>query len=226
MFARLGALVIVACLLTACGAPASAPSPTATNTAAPTVTTEPTATEKATREPPPPVSGPQVVQNGSFDAGTAGWEHPYGALRHTTYEYYTEPGAARLVTTDASGLGEYRASMGQCIDLSGQLEDWPMSDEGRQLSLEAFINTDAEISEVTLNGIFSNDLHCGVGHVGSLIAPAVSVASDWTRVAIAGLIPDTAKSLHVFVWVISTSESATAYVDDVRAYSPEGEATQ
>lgn len=159
-----------------------------------------------------------LVKNGSFDKNTALWEIPYGTLRYTESEYHTEPGAAYLTTSDATNKPDYRGSIGQCINLSAQLDHWP--DEGGQkhLAIEAYLQTDTNITSATLNGILSDDSRCGTGHVGRLTTPDLSGGQDWIRVLATINIPDAARSIHLFVWAIGKSDSAAVYVDDVRIY--------
>ena len=208
--------------------PTDTPAPTATaeptDTLTPTATAEPTDTPvlKATAEPTPaPVPTPiahQVVKNGGFDSDTGYWDLPYGTLRRTTSEYNTGPGAAQLITSDSDGLGDYRGTFGQCIDLRDELGDWYELDGQKHLTLEAHLKTDASIASVTLHGIFLEDARCRITHVGQLPLQEVSGSQDWTKVSTSAVVPDTAKSLHVFVWATGLNNSAAVYVDDIWAY--------
>ena len=207
--------------------PADTPAPTATaeptDTLAPTATAEPTGTPAptATAEPTPtpaPTPVSQVVRNGSFDSDTGHWDLPYGTLRRTTSEYRTGPGAAQLITSDSDSLGDYRGTFGQCIGLGGELGDWPEVDGQKYLTLEAHLKTEASITSVTLHGIFLEDARCRITHVGQLPLQEVAGNQDWTRVSASLAIPDTAKSLHVFVWATGLNNSAAVYVDDIWAY--------
>ena len=195
--------------------PADTPAPTATaepmDTLAPTETAEPTHT-------PAPTPVAQVVKNGGFDSDTGHWDLPYGTLRRSTSEYNTGPGAAQLITSDSDGLGDYRGTFGQCIDLRGELGDWPELDGQKHLTLEVHLKTDASIASVTLHGIFLEDARCRITHVGQLPLQEVSGNQDWTKVSASAVIPDTAKSLHVFVWATGLNNSAAVYVDDVWVY--------
>jgi hypothetical protein len=204
--------------------PARTPSPKATTkpTDFPTATAIAIATATATTEsiitPIEMLSGPQIIMNSSFDSGTKNWERPYGKLAHTTREYYTPPSAARLSTTDETGFLDYQGSFGQCIDLSGFLEDWPVINDQKYMTLEAFLHPDAEISNITVNGIFSEDTRCGTGHVGYFEIPSLEGNLDWTNVSSTTAIPVSANSLHVFVNASGTSGQATVLIDDIRAY--------
>ena len=162
----------------------------------------------------------QIVQDGNFTLGTGGWEKPYGRLVHTTSEYVTGPGAAKLITSDSSGSLDYRGTFGQCIDLSDKLDDWPEVDGQKYMTLEAYLKTGVNIASATLNGIFLESTRCSQEQVGYIYPPSVSENQDWTRVSDTVAIPDTAKSLHVFVWATGRNDSATMYVDDIRACAP------
>jgi len=207
--------------------PTDTPAPTATvgptDTLAPTTTARPTdiPVPTATAEPTPtpaPTPIAQVVKNGGFESDTGHWDRPYGTLRRSTSEYNTGPGAAQLITSDPDGLGDYRGTFGQCIDLRGELGDWPELDGQKHLTLEAHLKTDASITSVTLHGIFLEDARCRITHVGQLPLQEVSGNQDWTKVSASALIPDTANSLHVFVWATGLNNSAAVYVDDIWAY--------
>lgn len=183
--------------------------PTATNPASPTLT------------PAPTLSGPQVVLNSGFDEGVLHWDQPYGVLKHTTSDFHTGPGAARLITNSETGFLDYRGNAGQCIDLSSFLTEWP--DFGGQLymTLVAYLRTDEEITNVSLNGIFLDDPHCGTGQVGFFVIPSLAGDRPWTQVAGTSSIPTEARSLHVFINANGATAAATVFIDDLRAYSAE-----
>lgn len=192
-------------------------SPTTTSTA----TVIATATTRADITPLESLSGPQIIKNSSFDVGTNSWDRPYGKLTHTTSEYYTPPGAVRLMTTDETSFLDYRGNFGQCIDLSAILEDWPVVNDQKVMVLEAFLRSNAEISSITLNGIFSEDTQCGTGQVGFFEIPSIGSNQDWTRVTSTTAIPASANSLHVFINASGTSNNGAIYIDDIRAYPPD-----
>jgi hypothetical protein len=214
MCSRMCSAFVVMMLLVACGGGRTADMPASTATAKPADTPVPVATAR------------QVVQNGSFDSDTGHWDRPYGTLRRTTSEYNTEPGAAQLITSDSSDHLDYRGTFGQCINLRSTLGDWPESGDQKQMTLEAYLKTDASIADVSLNGIFLESTRCDKAQVGYINPPSVAGNQDWTRVSATAAIPDTANSMHVFVWATGVNDSATVYVDDIRAYSSDPDAAQ
>ena len=201
--------------------PFAQPAPPTITVADPTSAPEPTAppTERPVAPPHPPacteVEG--IVQNGSFDADTTRWDKPYGTLAHTTSEYLSAPGAARLVTSYSSDSLERVGTCGQCIDVIGHLDGWPEVDGRKQVVVEAYLRTDAEIASTSLNAIFLSGSRCTGDHVGHLYPEPLAGSQDWTRVSGTMVVPDTAKSLHIFVWATGADDSGTVTVDDVRA---------
>ncbi|MGD8969522.1 MAG: choice-of-anchor Q domain-containing protein, partial [Anaerolineae bacterium] len=161
--------------------------------------------------------GGGIVQNGGFDSDVSDWEKPYGRLLHTTSEYNSAPGAAQLVTSHSSDSLEQLGTFGQCIDLGAQLEGWPEVDGREQALVEVYLKTDANIVSASLNVIFLSGGRCTGEHVGQLYPGPVAGGQDWTRVSGTMAVPDTAKSLHVFVWATGVDDSGTVYVDDIQA---------
>jgi hypothetical protein len=155
-----------------------------------------------------------------FDGNTGNWEQPYGILRHTNREYYSAPGAGLLITDDFTGSIDYRGSFGTCINLGDALEDWPLTDGEKMMTIEAYIKTGEQIGKATLNGIFLNDPFCGTGQVGFFEAVTISGNMDWSRLLSTIPIPPGANSLHLFFSASSLSQTASLYVDDVRVYAP------
>ena len=232
MNARNFIALLLLLILAACGArdPEYGAKPSAvleiTKTIAATHTPHPTGTMVTiTVTPTITPNEPALVKNGSFDKNIAQWEIPYGTLRHTESEYHSEPGAAYLTTSDATNKPNYRGTIGQCINLSGQLDHWPDADGQKHLAIEAYLQTDANITSATLNGILSDDSRCGTGHVGRLATPDLSGGQDWIRVLATIYIPDAAKSIHIFVWATGKSDSAAVYIDDIRIYPASSEVT-
>lgn len=183
----------------------------------------PTATNQASRTltPSPTLIGPQVVLNGGFDDGLQHWEQPYGVLKHTTSEYHTGPGAARLITNSSTGFLDYQGNVGQCIELPNFLLERPEVEGQLFMTLEAYLRTDAEITSVSLNGIFLTETQCRTGQVGFFELPTLVGTQPWTRVAGTTLIPAEAVSFHVFINAYGNSASASVFIDDLRAYSAE-----
>lgn len=159
----------------------------------------------------------EFIQNGSFDSNTLHWEQPYGQLSHTKEEFHTGPGAAQVIT-NSSGSSGYLGTFGQCIDLRNKLENWPETDGGKALIIEAYFKTGENIDYASLNAIFSRDRRCGSTHLGSISPPKVSRNQDWTKVSETIVLPEKAISLHVFVWASGLSHSGIVFVDDIRVY--------
>ena len=185
-----------------------------------TLPTQPTSTIPALT-PSPILIGPQIVLNSSFDDGVKGWEQPYGDLQHTTADFHTRSGAARLVTNSATGFLDYRASAGQCIDMTSYMAEWPKFGSQLYMTLEVYLKTDEEITNVTLNGIFLDDTECGTGQVGYFDIPALGGSEPWTRVVGIREIPVETRSFHVFINASGKTDSATILIDDLRAYAAE-----
>lgn len=160
-----------------------------------------------------------MIRNIGFDSSINHWERPYGDLKHTTSVYHTGPGAAQLITSDETGFLEYRGNMGQCVDLSDFIPDWPLVAGEMIMTLEAYVLTGAEITNVSLNGIFVEDTHCGTGLIHAFEIPPIGGSRDWTRLSGTTTIPTTARSLHVFISATGTIDSVTVYVDDIQAYA-------
>ncbi len=178
-----------------------------------------TAAPSPTLSPSPTLIGPQLVLNSGFDTGLLGWEQSYGDLRHTATEYHTGPGAARLVTTTATGFLDFQGNAGQCIELNNVMQNWPDFEGQFFMTLEAYFRTDPEITKVSLNGIFLTEPGCRTGQVGYFDLPTLDGNQPWTRLAGTILIPAEAVSFHVFVTAYGTIENAAVYIDDIRAYS-------
>ncbi len=166
----------------------------------------------------------QFIQNGGFDSNILHWEQPYGLLSHTTDEFYTEPGAAQVIT-NSSGSSDFLGTFGQCIDLRDKLENWPKTAGNLTLVIEAYLKTDENIDYASLNAIFSRERGCGSTHLGSISPPKVSGNQDWTKVSETIAVPDKSTSLHVFVWASGISNSAKVFVDDIRVYPKMDEST-
>ena len=161
----------------------------------------------------------QILTNSSFDTGVGGWDRPYGTLSHTKASFHTGPGAARLTTCDSSGFIEYRGNIGQCIDLTDYLGQWPVIDGDMHMVLGAYLLPGEDLYRATLNGIFIDDNHCGTGHVGSFDIPALEGGDDWVLLIGDAPIPDTAQSIHVFISASGATDTAEVLIDDVRAYA-------
>jgi hypothetical protein len=187
----------------------------------PSETVAPTSAETAiiSLTPSPTPIGPQILANSGFDSGVGSWDRPYGALTHTKADFHNGPGAGRLTTSDSSGFMDYLGNIGQCIDLTDYVEQWPAIDGAKHMRLEAYLLPGEEISRVTLNGIFIDDKSCGTGHVGSFDIPAVEEADDWILLSGETILPESAQSLHVFISASGATDQASVLIDDVRAYS-------
>jgi len=188
------------------------------NPTAPIVTAKPTLTPESMVVPTDDPNRLQFVENGGFDTNTNSWKRAYGSFSHTTSEYHTAPGSARLGTTDnPTGSGHF-GTIGQCIDLKSQLDNWPEVTDHKHLAIEAYMQTNESIDRVTLNGIFSDDPRCGPGHVGNLGTPAIMANQTWTRIFSTAEIPETTQSIHVFVWATGMDASGIVYIDDIQIY--------
>jgi WD40 repeat protein len=89
-------------------------------------------------------------------------------------------------------------------------------DGRKQALVEAYLKTDANIVSASLNAIFLSGSRCTGEHVGQLYPGPVTGGQDWTKVSGTMAVPDTAKSLHVFVWATGSDDSGTVSVDDVQ----------
>jgi hypothetical protein len=171
--------------------------------------------------PSPTPIGPQVILNGGFDNGLQDWDQPYGDLKHSTAEYHTGSAAAGLITSSPTGFLDYHGNMGQCIELSPFLSGWPVFEGQRYLTLEAYFRTGAEITNVSLNGIFLTEPECRTGQAGFFELPTLDGDQPWTRIAGTIPIPTDAVSFHVFVDAYGSTASAIVQIDDLRAYASE-----
>ena len=169
--------------------------------------------------PSPIPIGPQILANSGFDNGVGDWDRPYGSLSHTKTNFHTGPGAGRLTTSDFSGFMEYRGNIGQCIDLTDYLDQWPVINGDMHMVLEAYLRPGEDIYRVTLNGIFIDDTRCGTGHMSSFDIPALEGSDDWFLLSGDAVIPDTARSIHVFISANGATDTAEVLIDDVRAYA-------
>ena len=230
---RLLLTLSVMTILSGCGSAAdesvvtAAPSPINQSPQSPTITIEPLITntsapniqEPEISTPSPAPVGPQILANSGFDTGVKDWDRPYGTLSHTKSRYHTGPGAARLTTSDSSGFMDYLGNMGQCVDLSDYLDEWPLIDGDRYMTLEAYLLPGEDLSRVTLNGIFIDDKNCGTGHVGSFDIPALAGSDDWILLSGMTTVPETAQSFHVFISASGRTDQASVLIDDIRAYA-------
>lgn len=187
----------------------STSSPDGTHSAAPSLTLSPS----------PTLIGPQLVLNSGFDNDLRGWEQSYGDLIHTGTEYHTGPGAARLVTTTATGFLDYQGNAGQCIELNNLMQNWPDFEGHFFMTLEGYLRTDPEITKVSLSGIFLTEPGCRTGQAGYFDQLTLDGNQPWTRLSGTILIPAEAVSFHVFINAYGTIENAAVYLDDIRAYS-------
>ena len=117
---------------------------------------------------------------------------------------------------------------GQCIDLSGALDDWPDVDGQKYFTLEAYLKTDENVYSASINGLFFEDTRCAnpPSGVDGLFPPSVRENQDWTRVSKTAAIPDSARSIDVFFYVMGLNTSGMAYIDDVQAYPSDPDAAQ
>lgn len=59
---------------------------------------------------------------------------------------------------------------------------------------------------------------CRGTQLDALGPPALPGDRGWTRAAVTGAIPRTARSVDLFITVVGKTASATVYVDEVQAY--------
>lgn len=162
-----------------------------------------------------------LIENGDFIADVSAWDVPYGKLEHSFESYFSAPGGGIAITNDTSGSVGFRTSFGQCVDLRKLLEASENQSSTLLLELSAVLRTGSKITEITLDGIFLKDTRCGTGHVGSFDRILLESIPDWTEIKTAAIVPETAKSLHVFFSAVGIDESARFYIDDVILVSPE-----
>ncbi len=159
----------------------------------------------------------QVITNGGFETDTTGWTVSTGALSRTTTVVHTGSGSGQLDLAD-TGEGLYAGEIHQCIDLSGDLADWPVSGGGKQITFSGMFKTDAGGGSDTFfwiqfwatpdcNNYVSGDFSTGVTN------------QDWTEDRHTMEIPATAQSVRVWVIAESTATTGPVYVDELRAFS-------
>ena len=193
-------------------------------TLAPTATPTPTATTRPTNTPTPTGTLPasrmpgQVLHKNSFESGISQWQQRVGTLNHTTSEYHTAPGAAKMTTAKPDGFGGYSGTSGHCIDLGGELEIRPGAGGQKRVTFEVYLKTDESIMATNLGVYFHTAQGCKGTFTTDTSPAGIGKGQDWTLVSTAGAIPDTTKSIDIVVHAMGMNNSAAVYIDDVQVY--------
>ena len=181
----------------------SASTPTAT------ATTRPTNTPTSTRTPPVSRMPSQMLHKNSFESGIIQWQQRVGMLNHTTSEYHTAPGAAKMTTAKPDVFGGYGGTSGHCIDLSGELDSRPGASGQKHVAFEVYLKTDESIMAANLGVYFHTALRCKGTYTTDTSPAGIGKGQDWTLVSTAGAIPDATKSIDIVVHAMGMNNSAT-----------------
>jgi len=179
---------------------------------------KPASTPTPTRALPASQMPGLVLRKNSFESGLSQWQQRVGTLNHTTSEYHTAPGAAKMVTTKPDGFGGYTGVSGHCIDLGGELDIRPGASGQKYVIFEAYLKTDGSIMAANLGVYFHTAQGCKGTYTTDTSPAEIGKGQDWTLVSTAGAIPDTTKSLDIVVHAMGMNNSATVYMDDVQVY--------
>ncbi len=189
-----------------------------TSTPTPMATARPTNTPTPTRALPASRMPGQVLYRNGFESGLSQWQQRVGTLNHTTSEYHTAPGAAKMITTKPDGFGGYSGISGHCIDLGGELDIRPGASGQMRVTFEAYLKTDENIMAANLGVYFHTAQGCKGTYTTDTSPAEIGKGQDWTMVSTAGAIPDTTKSIDIVVHAMGMNNSATVYIDDVQVY--------
>ena len=91
------------------------------------------------------------------------------------------------------------------------------------LELHAALKSGPKITEITIDGIFSDDFRCGPDHVGNLEGIRLENIPEWIEVKRTAVVPEGARSLHIFFTASGLDDTARLYIDQVDLFSPEME---
>jgi pimeloyl-ACP methyl ester carboxylesterase len=185
----------------------------ATSAGGPAGTPTPAGTRPASRAP-----GLALYKN-SFESGISQWQQRVGMLNHTTSEYHTTPGAAKMTTARPDGFGGYSGTSGHCIDLGSELEIRPGAGSQKHVIFEAYLKTDESIMAANLGVYFHTALGCKGTYTTDTSPAGVGKSQDWTLVSTAGAIPDTTQSIDIVVHAMGMNNSASVYIDDIQVHA-------
>lgn len=160
----------------------------------------------------------QVVVNGDFETDVSGWSVVTGAFSRTTTVVHTGNGSGQLDLADAGEGGLYAGDIYQCIDLSGDLADWPVSGAEKYITFSGMVKTDAGDGSDAFFWIqFWANADCSSYVSGQFSSGTAN--QDWTEERHTMEIPISAQSIRVWVMAEGTATSGPVYVDELRAFS-------
>jgi dienelactone hydrolase len=178
----------------------------------------PVAKPTATPAPAASRSPGQVLYKTGFESGTSQWQQRVGMLNHTTSEYHTAPGAAKMTTAKPDGSGGYSGTSGHCIDLSSELGIRPGASGQKDVTFEAYLKSDGSIMAANLGVYFHTAPGCKGTFTTDTSPAGIGKGQDWTLVSTAGAIPDTTRSIDIVVHAVGVNSSAAVYMDDIQVY--------
>lgn len=158
----------------------------------------------------------QIITNGGFETDVSGWDVNDGVLSHTTTVVHTGDGSGQLDLVN-NLEGGYVGNFSQCIDLSGDLVDWPPLGTDNYITVSGMFKTNAGSgSDAFFLTQFWANINCS-SHVSDTFSAGVA-NQDWTEERYTLAIPADAQSVQI--WVFAGGEtSSPVYIDELRAFS-------
>lgn len=182
-----------------------------------------TATPAPTQAPPASRPPGQMLYKDSFESGISQWHQRVGTVNHTTSQYHTAPGAAKMTTAKPDGSGGYSGTSGHCIDLGSELGILPGAGSQKDVTFEAYLKSDESIMAANLGVYFHTAKGCKGTFTTDTSPAGIGKGQDWTLVSSAGAIPDTTRSIDIVVHAVGVNSSAAVYIDDIQVYLSGGD---
>jgi len=153
-----------------------------------------------------------LLFNGDFDTNVSGWVAEAGTLVRTEVDPYSGLGAAQVTIDEGDGY----AWIYQCIDLTGELDDWPVAGDGKKyMTFNGYLKSNGEV-EAALDLQFYEDAACA-DITGEPASSVFTSAETWEYVSATAEIPETAPgSVMSAFW---TPDLGVFYVDELAVYS-------
>lgn len=184
---------------------------------------KPTATPAPTQAPPASRPPGQMLYKDSFESGISQWQQRVGTVNHTTSQYRTAPGAAKMATAKPDGSGGYSGTSGHCIDLGSEMGILPGAGSQKDVTFEAYLKSDESIMAANLGVYFHTAQGCKGTFTTDTSPAGIGKGQDWTLVSSAGAIPDTTRSIDIVVHAVGVNSSAAVYIDDIQVYLSGGD---
>jgi len=158
-----------------------------------------------------------VLGNGNFDVDVSGWTAVAGTLDRTTTDPHSGAGAAQVTALGVDGGFGWVDS--DCIDLSGDLDTWPVALDGlKYLTLDGYLKSDGS-AFVALEMAFYTETNC-TNQVGESKTSTETTNSNWTSISVTENITDTASSVRATFWGYTDPiADTTFYADDLQMFS-------